>query len=228
MEFKEWKPIYTEIVKDFGYSTERDEISSHLLDKMLDNKNTNKTFIDLKSRLSGRDVFVLGAGPSLLNKIDSLKEKLEKGIVIAADGATTALLEKKLIPSVIVTDLDGYVNDQIEANRKGSIMVIHAHGDNIELIKRYTPLFENIIGTTQTDPALYKNLYNFGGFTDGDRAIFLSKYMGAKRVFLVGFDFDGRIGKYSFTNKKKEEIKRRKLRWCRYLLSYNRDLITFI
>ena len=166
-----------------------------------------------------KEVIVFGAGPSLENSIEINKQKFENKIKISADGATTALLEKNIHPDIIVTDLDGKVSDQIKANSKGSILVIHAHGDNINRIQRYIHEFKlNIIGTTQTDPKLYKNVYNFGGFTDGDRAVYISDHFNAKKINLVGFDFNGKIGKYSFSKEKNKNLKLKKLKWCKYLI----------
>jgi len=76
----------------------------------------------------------LGLGPSLKENIKDLKTlKLSKFTLIAADGATTALLEEDVIPDIIVTDLDGKMEDIIQANQKGSFLAVHAHG--ITLIK---------------------------------------------------------------------------------------------
>ena len=218
MFYKQWEPIYKKIVDDFGFSIKKDKLASDILEELL---KSNKPFLieELKKLLFGKEVFVFGAGPSLENSIESNKTKFENKIKISADGATTALLKKNIQPELIVTDLDGKVSDQINANCNGIMVVIHAHGDNINKIKRYVPEFKgNIIGSTQTDPKPYKNVYNFGGFTDGDRAVFLADHFNAKKIHLVGFDFDGEIGKYSFSEKKDKNLKLKKLKWCKYLI----------
>jgi len=55
--------------------------------------------------------------------------------VIAADGAAAVLMDIGIVPEVICTDLDGNSETDIEkeilACEKGSIVLIHAHGDNI-------------------------------------------------------------------------------------------------
>ena len=90
---------------------------------------------------------------------------------------------------------------------------------NIAEIKKYVPEFKGqIMGTTQIDPAPYDNLHNFGGFTDGDRAIFFAEYFKAKKIHLIGFDFNGEIGKYSFAENKDKKQKLKKLKWCKYLV----------
>ncbi len=89
----------------------------------------------------------------------------------------------------------------------GSIVVVHAHGDNLDALNRYVPQLERIIGTVQCRPP--PGLYNFGGFTDGDRCVFLAKELGAASIKLVGFDFEDE----SVTPRKK-----RKLAWAKRLI----------
>ena len=99
------------------------------------------------------------------------------------------------------------------ANRNSSsIFVVHAHADNktkLEFVKN----FKNCIGTTQSKPV--NKIENFGGFTDGDRAVFLASHFCAKKIILFGMDFGERIGKSSNTkrfrakNKVNETKKRR-------------------
>ena len=99
------------------------------------------------------------------------------------------------------------------------VAIIHAHGDNIAEIKKFVPKFKkNIIGSTQISPLPYENIYNFGGFTDGDRAVFLASHFKAKNIHIIGFDFEGRIGKYSYPENKDKKQKLKKLKWCKYLI----------
>lgn len=220
MFYKQWAPIYKKIVDDFGFSIKKDKLSADILEELL---KINKSFLikKLKELIYNKEIIVFGAGPSLENSIEIKKIRFADKIKISADGATTALLEKNIQPDLIVTDLDGKVSDQIYANSKGSTLVIHAHGDNINKIKKYVPEFKgSVIGSTQTNPKKYKNVYNFGGFTDGDRAVFLANHFNAKKIHLVGFDFNGEIGKYSFSEKKDKNLKLKKLRWCKYLIKY--------
>lgn len=117
------------------------------------------------------------------------------------------------LPDIIVTDLDGNVEDQIKANEMGSIAVIHAHGDNIPAIRKYAPLFKGrVVLTTQSEP--FDNVYNFGGFTDGDRAFLMAKHFGATKISLFGFDFENPREKEG----KDIEIKRKKLKWAKKLI----------
>jgi len=215
MIYKNWEPFYIKILDDFNFSIENDEKSAKILDKILQKQDINL----LKKLLCNKDVVVFGAGPSLEQSIIVHKKKIENMVKISADGATSALLKNNVVSDIIVTDLDGKISDQINSNKNDSISVIHAHGDNIENIKKYVPQFKGIIfGTTQTNPQPFDNLYNFGGFTDGDRAVFLADHFQAKKIYLIGFDFNAEIGRYSFTNDKNKNQKLKKLKWCKYLL----------
>jgi len=97
-------------------------------------------------------------------------------------------------------------------------MVIHGHGDNIPVLERLVPRIENPIGTTQVQPR--PNVYNFGGFTDGDRAVFLATAMEARLVILAGMDFGPAIGRYSKAKPRSIHVKREKLTMGRALLEW--------
>jgi uncharacterized Rossmann fold enzyme len=88
-----------------------------------------------------------------------------------------------------VTDLDGATEAFVEMNRAGTVIVVHAHGDNMALLRRWVPRFPGpLVGTTQARP--FGRIHNFGGFSDGDRAVFLAHALGAGEVLLAGFDLD--------------------------------------
>lgn len=220
MLYKEWKPFYEKIINDLDLNFKEDKDAAYLLDSFL----KNKKIVELKTLenlIKNKEVVVFGAGPSLKKSIHLNRKKIAKIIKIAADGTTSALIENNIQPDIIVSDLDGCATDQIKANSKESIILIHAHGDNINSLEEYVEKFKGeIIGTTQTNPSDFKNLHNFGGFTDGDRAIFLAEHFNAKKIFLIGFDFDGKIGKYSFSENKDKKLKLKKLKWCKYFVDH--------
>ncbi len=64
------------------------------------------------------------------------------------------------------------------------------------------------------------NVYNFGGFTDGDRSVFLAEEMKAKSITLVGMDFDNLPRKFSSDKDSgiDTDLKRRKLKFAKRLL----------
>lgn len=218
MFYKDWKPIYQKIAKDLNFQEENDKLAADVLNQLLQN-NKIGTLKKIEKMINEKEVIVCGAGPSLERSLIIYKEKLADMLKISADGATSALLKNNILPDIIITDLDGKVTDQLKANSQGSIAIIHAHGDNISNIKRYVPEFKgDILGSTQINSNSYKNIYNFGGFTDGDRAVFLAEHFHAKMIYLIGFNFDGKIGRYSFSDNKNKSLKLKKLKWCEYLI----------
>lgn len=218
MFYKDWKPFYEKIVNDLKLNFEKDKDAAFLLDNILSNKKI-VSIKRLEKLIKNKEIIVFGAGHTLEKSILKHKKSIENKVKISADGATSALLKHNILPDIIVTDLDGKISDILYANNKGAIVIIHAHGDNIEKIKNYVKTFEGeILGTTQIDPTSFKKLYNFGGFTDGDRAIFLANHFKAKKIFLTGFNFDEKIGEYSFADKKDKTMKLKKLKWCKFFI----------
>lgn len=206
MEFATWNPIYQKILDDFGFSREDDERSAIILSDLLSILSNTVSLSILRRVIDGKNVLICGNAPSLANDLDNFD--LENYIIIAADGATEVLLDSGIVPDIIVTDLDGNVEKEISANKKGSIIVVHAHGDNIDKLKKYVPYLRDVIGTTQSGP-LY-NVYNFGGFTDGDRCVYLAKEFYAANIELAGYDFD---------DLNVSDIKRKKLKWAKWLIN---------
>jgi len=224
MDYPRWEKFYKQILKDFDFSIDKDLQASVLLNDLISEKNL-VSIIELEKMIKEMEVFVFGSGPSLEQTIEDKFSIFEDKLKIAADGATSALIRKKILPDIIVTDLDGMIPDQIMANMDGSIVIVHCHGDNIKNLKKYVPKFNgSVMATTQTNPWFYKYLHNFGGFTDGDRAVFLANHFGAKKINLIGFDLDGEIGKYSYADKKDKDQKIEKLKWAKNLIDFlNKD-----
>ncbi|MDO5831386.1 6-hydroxymethylpterin diphosphokinase MptE-like protein [Methanobrevibacter sp.] len=228
MEFGLWEKYYKDILEDFGFSRSKDEESAKLLDEILSIEGCY-TLEELTERVSFSDKFIVfGAGPSLKKHVKMLKEEydLRDYVLVTADGATTALIEERIRPDVVATDLDGNLDDIMLANLRGADVVIHAHGDNIDKIASLTSFFDNKMGTTQAQPI--GNLYNFGGFTDGDRAIFLAVALGASQIILAGMDFGTKVTKYSRPNLDVEvadadDFKRKKLMYAEMLTDWIRD-----
>ena len=192
------------ILKELNYSEKKDKESAIILDSIL--KKTD-TIEKVREIIQGKTVFVIGSGPSLSIAIPKLK-KLEKSIKIAADSSLKPLIDNGIIPDIIVTDLDGNEDTIKKISKTKSIFVIHAHGDNIEKLQMVKKM-KNCIGTTQTNP--FNKIQNFGGFTDGDRGVFLASHFDAKKIILFGMDFGNQIGKFSNTKRSDREIKLKKL-----------------
>ncbi|MBA3045721.1 MAG: DUF115 domain-containing protein [Candidatus Thermoplasmatota archaeon] len=202
MNWKEWKPWYEGIVAELGIDPETDMASAKLLAGLL--PNSPEALKSLESILRGKTAVILGPAPFQMSGLPG-------GVIIVAGSAMDELARLEIQPEIIVTDLDGDVALQVEASLRGAVSVIHAHGDNMDAIRRWVPEFRQpIIGTTQVEPL--EGIYNFGGFTDGDRAVFMSMHFGASRIILKGFDFDNPTGKPFFDiarKKKKLGIARR-------------------
>ena len=204
MQVKEWMKIYGEIERDFLFSRNREIEARNILSRIIGDK-----FLSLKElrAIIPAEVFVVGFSPRLEKEI----KMIENGsFVIAADEASIILRDSGIEPSIVMTDLDGNVEEYRKMN---TIFGIHAHGDNIPLLN-YARYFERRFGTTQIEPVW--NVYNFGGFTDGDRGVFLAHHFGAKKIHLVGFDFKNPRLKLG----KDMEKKRKKLLWAKKLIDY--------
>ena len=199
-----WGERYLSILKELNYSEKKDKESAIILDSIL--KKTD-TIEKIREIIQGKTVFVIGSGPSLSIAIPKLK-KLKKSIKIAADSSLKPLIDNGIIPDIIVTDLDGNEDAIKKISKTKSIFVIHAHGDNIEKLQMVKKM-KNCIGTTQTNP--FNKIQNFGGFTDGDRGVFLASHFDAKKIILFGMDFGNQVGKFSNTKRSDREIKLKKL-----------------
>ena len=200
MNFSDWEPSYREIVDYFGLDRAADEEAALVLASLLDRDN----LLSLASLTDGNEVTVCGNAQCLKDELGKIT-----GIVFAADAAAEVLDSHGICPDAVFTDLDGATDRFIELNNEGTIIVIHAHGDNIPLLKHWVPRFKGkVVGTTQAAPL--PHVYNFGGFTDGDRAAFAADELGASHITLAGFDLD---------DQNVDPMKRGKLHWARKLLA---------
>ena len=200
MKFSDWEPRYREILEYFGFDRPADEEAARVLASLLERDN----LLSLASLTGGNPVTVCGNAPRLKDEIGKIT-----GIVFAADAATEVLYVHGIRPDAIFTDLDGATDLFVDLNNEGTIVVIHAHGDNIPLLKHWVPRFRGrVVGTTQAAPL--PNVYNFGGFTDGDRAAFAADELGASSITFAGFDLD---------DENVDPLKRGKLFWARKLLA---------
>ena len=213
MTIRGWKTKFNEIRKEFAYSEKEDLISAKKLNLLLKTKNSKKQFQDM---IKGKTIFIIGAGPSLSKSLKHIKKS--KNITkIVADGAVRALLEKNIKPDILVTDLDGDLESIKKIGRTKIPIIVHAHGNNsdrLEIVKG----FSNVIGSTQTRK--FGKLENFGGFTDGDRCVFLAEYFNASKIILIGMDFGQKIGKYSKHKVINRRTKIKKLKFGKIIIEW--------
>jgi len=226
MRNSDWCAIYEAILKDFGFDRARDEEAMRIASEIMAHRGVGIDSLrvqnELEERIKGKEAMICGNAPRLEADIRAKglerEPSLRGRVIIAADGATSVLIRDAILPDVIVSDLDGYIPDIIYANRLGSIVIVHAHGDNIEMLKKVLPaLNANVICTAQSSPITphghaSSNIFNFGGFTDGDRCVFVAKEFGARRIELLGFNFE---------DTEVTESKRKKLKWAKRLIEYN-------
>ncbi len=175
-----WWGFQEEISEQFDFSKDREEVAARLV------SDTKQKISLIKERIEDKDLILLGAG---LKKETIIPNKN----VIVADGALRACLEQGITPSIVVTDLDGYIPDILYASEKGSEIVLHAHGDNMARVFQYIlELGPNCITTTY--PSASSSCW--GGFTDGDRALMMTLSLNCNTVKMIGFDYKI-IGAYS-------------------------------
>lgn len=213
MSLQGWEQKYKEILKEFNYDIKKDVRAARILNMILKDEFPLKK---LERKIKNKTVFVIGAGPSLAKIVPVLKE-FRNITKIVADGATRALVESKIKPDIVVTDLDGNWKFLKKAASNNSIMVVHSHGDNIEKLP-ISMTFRYCIGTTEGKP--FGKIRNFGGFTDGDRCVFLARYFGARKIILFGMDFGTRVGRYSKELNYDKRTKLRKLKKAKSLLEW--------
>lgn len=217
MKWQLWKPSYLDIAGSLGFSEESEEAAR---------LRGSSAASSLPCVLSGSDALnaisdavrgrclVTGNAPSLEAELRRIMEMPSFGrlSIVASDSSCETLRTLSLLPDVIVTDADGNLEVEREMNAAGSLLVLHFHGDNIERAAAFAgELQGRVVVTTQAGPA--PGTFNFGGFTDGDRAVLMCEEFGSTEIMLAGFDFNdvaerGREG----------ELKRRKLEFAREII----------
>ena len=200
MRFADWEPHYTAILEYFGFEREADEAAARLLVGLAGGRDDLGL---LEALIRARTVTVCGNAPSLPEEVDQIE-----GVVLAADAAAGVLTDHGIRPDAVFTDLDGASDLFIDLSRQGTVMVVHAHGDNIPLLRHWVPLLPGpLVATTQAAPL--PHVHNFGGFSDGDRAVFAADELGAAQVRIIGFDL---------ADRNVDPVKRGKLFWAGKLL----------
>lgn len=231
VEFKDW---YFKILKDFNFDYQKDCEARNYLSEILNRKSYQWNLDDILNRFNKliktkNEIIIYGCGPSLQKSINYILKKRGNKIFhnwlnFAADGAAVLLKEKEIPIDGIFSDLDGITSQEFIYAK---FNIVHAHGDNIDklnLFERDILNFNNVIGTTQVEPV--ENLINPGGFTDGDRILFFLKsfLLPYQSLFLIGMDFEKKVGKYSKPFIKKDikatKIKSKKLKYAKELIEW--------
>lgn len=197
MDWIDWQPVYQDIVNRLSLDSIMDTRATQLLTELLKDINPDPLLQLLDRRIRNRIVVVCGAGPSLEQHLQTLKERSDYQdlVFVAADGAVSLLLEKNCACDIIVTDLDGDYNHINQATQDGALTIVHGHGDNMDKIREMVPMLGMILGSTQVEPT--ERTFLWGGFTDGDRACYVVTDYSPRRIILAGMDFGKVVGKWS-------------------------------
>ena len=184
----------------FGWSPERREQTLEAVRRRL---------------LNATSVVLVGAAAS--------REHLDRGWplgteFVAADGAVGACLGL-VEPVCVVTDLDGGVH--LDAAVDNAIpLIVHAHGDNAKTwstsLQRWATTPPHLVLTHQTHEH-HSDMFNPGGFTDGDRAVCFVRWLGVQneRIHLLGYD-ETQVGPWSGSTDPVRKME--KLSWMAQIL----------
>lgn len=196
MNLKDWFRFYYQILSDFGFDGERDREAALLMHSLARDKLLDKEII--RDKVEGREVAIIGG---------AVKDEINAEVVITAGKSILKWREiSNRIPEIHVTDMEEDAEILIELEKRGCLLILHAHGDNMDRIREVVPKISRFVGTTQHRP--FNKIYNFGGFTDGDRAAIIAKEFGAAKIILHGFHFHS------------EGIKGKKLTWAKRILEF--------
>ncbi len=209
MRLEDWLPIYRDILTSFGYNEDEDRRAAVILDGLMEKHDIAGTDL-LRKLLEGERVLVIGPA-----RIEKFNPEGFNTVVVADSGMENAEALGMTV-DIIVTDLDappGVLKMEFNTNKNGAILIIHAHGDNIPALEKYLPKIEGaVMGTTQAVP--FGRVHNFGGFTDGDRAVTMAAHFGAREIALIGFDLENPVPKPGHGM----ETKRKKLGWAERII----------
>jgi uncharacterized Rossmann fold enzyme len=215
VEYSAWAPFYREIAAEFGFAPEKEEAARRRLLELLPDAARRDPLGRIARRIAGRDVIVVGLSSGLgPPPLHAWPRSERPPVLVAADGATEVLVGAGLVPELVTTDLDGPVPVEIVANQRGSLVVVHGHGDNLDALARWVPDFPGELAGSWAGPPDPGGLIDVGGFTDGDRAVFLAEHVGARRIRLFGFDFE----RPREAAEPRRGRQRAKLRWARRVL----------
>ena len=154
MKWDDWRPKYLDIVQRLDIDSSADRQATKLLTSLLRAGEPELLLKRLSDTIFGKPVIVCGAGPSLKQHMKSLMSSvdLSEAAIVVADGAVSVMLELGLHCDVVVTDLDGDIDHLREMKSKGALLIVHAHGDNMERVELIVPLLGEVLGSTQVEP----------------------------------------------------------------------------
>ena len=212
MNWHDWKPYYAKVILDLGLDESKDYAVTTSFTNLV-KQNHQNGFYHVLNKIKEKKLsksWIFGAGPSLEQDFVIFKKfyTIQSDLIVGVDGACLFLIENEIYPDVIFSDLDGSLETLLTCLAHGSILILHAHGDNFDIVRNFYPKIASysFIPTVQTKPD-EPYLFNFGGFTDGDRAIAgILEWFPNVDVILLGFTFGNLQGKYSKPTKLKNHV----------------------
>lgn len=229
--------IQDEIRDFFGWNLSDDLHSTEKLLHKIDNSNINswttsnreKNLCDIIEQINATDkkIIIIGAAATPLEIMKILKKNNSFFVLADGAGAVFSTLDNKLEKEAwarslcVISDGDGG-KGLIQAIDKGIPLILHAHGDNVP---SWTDIVDYILSKniemkivlTHQLPRRIDGMYNFGGFTDGDRAVCFIHSIGVpkERIVMAGTRTDI-VGQWSGITDKK--LKLSKLKWMEKVL----------
>ncbi len=196
-----WLHLYDAIRGELGFSLRADLDAAKAVDTLLYDAFIRSSYVslnDLCESIRGYSVCIVGASSDVEDKIEVIEKKCRGAVIAAADGVSKLLLDYSIEPSLVFSDLDGSWQGVLEASRRGAIVIVHSHGDNIHAVKAITPRLERVHATVQAMPSTGLMLASvLGGFTDGDRALAAAVACRAAGITLIGMRLGGKTSRYS-------------------------------
>lgn len=216
--------VQDEVRQAFGWS-EADDVASALqlqqslhVHELWNVTQRDKTLMKIKKQLLNAErVVVVGAAA----QESELQTYGPNTAYVAADGSVGALQDYSGL-ACIVSDLDGGIYLDTAARHAIPILV-HAHGDNVAQWQKKIEQW----GQFNSPPPLVLShqvnqmipgMHNFGGFTDGDRALCFVLSLGVQpeKIELVGFSLN-HVGQWSGVTDIPKKLQ--KLQWMQRIVS---------
>jgi hypothetical protein len=155
----------------------------------------------LKDVLKGRDVVVVGSGPSLEVDVHFLKDLKKKCFIIAAGSSIQALQHFEIDPDLVVT-MDGgrpnlFVFRKVDSTRSPLVFITQTYFEVLDIY--HNEMAFAIFAEDPVSEYLYKDeevpIFRATASVTGT-ALQLADFMGAKQVILLGQDLSYPDDKY--------------------------------
>lgn len=218
--------IQDQVREHFGWALKPDQDSAEALVQRVDalaldhpiwsKQSRSELLTSISAKLNSADkVVIVGAAVEQ----SQISESHQQGVVfIAADGSIGAFTNYDQL-ACIVSDFDGgehlakAVQSQVD-------IVAHAHGDNVARWSELLPIWKlESVGLVLSHqcPDRIDGMHNFGGFSDGDRAICFALACGVEleKIELIGYSMQA-VGQWSGISDPQRKLE--KLKWMQKVL----------